>query len=252
MEGLNMKKSIYAIILTVVLGTALLDGCSQNNSVVKTGTEISPAAQTDAGITNSPTGAASAAQADVSVTNPPSSQTDDKDGDGIPDTVEKTYGTNPYSADTDGDGINDKDDAQPLYTDNLINETSTTALPIEIKDARVEDNATTDHLEITFVNKGTSDLSNFYIYYTITDKINTDQVEGYYQKLNGLTVKAGDAVTLHFDNNLSQAGHYYGNMNGLYGTSANGLTFAVKLHAAGYQPISFTVEKAKGTAEVAD
>ena len=45
---------------------------------------------------------------------------------------------------------------------------------------------------------------------------------------------------------------YYGNMNGLYGTSANGLTFAVQLHAAGYQPASFNVEKADGTAEVAD
>jgi hypothetical protein len=109
MEGLNMKKSIYAIILTAFLGTVLLSGCSQNNSTAKSGTEISPAAQTNAGITNSPTGAGAspAAQTDISVTNPPVSQTDDKDGDGIPDTVEKTYGTNPYSADSDGDGIND-------------------------------------------------------------------------------------------------------------------------------------------------
>jgi hypothetical protein len=30
------------------------------------------------------------------------------------------------------------------------------------------------------------------------------------------------------------------------------LTFDVQLHAAGYQPINFTVEKAQGTAEVAD
>ncbi len=99
----------------------------------------------------------------------------------------------------------------------------------------------------TFVNNGTSDLSNFDIYYSITDKKNTDQVEGYYQKLDGLSVKAGDSVTLHFDNDLSQAGHYYGNINGLYGTSANGLTSAVQLHAAGYQPASFSVDKADGT-----
>ena len=230
-----MKKSIYAIILTVALGTTLLGGCSQKNSTTL------PEASATGSI-----------QPTTSVTNSTASQTGDEDGDGIPDTVEKTYGTNPHVADTDGDGINDKEDAQPLFTDNLINETSTTALPIEIKDARVEDNASADHLEITFVNNGTSDLSNFDIYYTITDKKNTDQVEGYYQKLDGLSVKAGESVTLHFDNDLSQVGHYYGNMNGLYGTSANGLTFAVQLHAAGYQPASFTVDKADGTAEVAD
>jgi len=47
---------------------------------------------------------------------------------------------------------------------NLTLYTFTTALPIEIKDARVEDNATAYHLEITFVNNGTTDLSNFDIY----------------------------------------------------------------------------------------
>jgi hypothetical protein len=41
-------------------------------------------------------------------------------------------------------------------------------------------------------------------------------------------------------------------MNGLYGTSSNGLTFDIQLHAAGFKPMNFTVEKAKGTAEVAD
>lgn len=223
-----MKKSIYAIILTLVLGTTLLSACGQTSTTTPTD------------------------QSSTTVAPDTASQGTDEDGDGIPDSVEKTYGTNPHLSDTDGDGTNDKDDTDPLFTDNLIIETSTTALPVKITDARVEDNATADHLEITFVNNGTKDLSNFDIYYTITDKVNADQVEGYYQKLDGLTVKAGETVTLHFDNDLSQAGHYYGNMNGLYGTSANGLTFAVQLHATGYQPASFNVEKADGTAEVAD
>jgi hypothetical protein len=41
-------------------------------------------------------------------------------------------------------------------------------------------------------------------------------------------------------------------MNGLYGTSANILTFDIQLHTKGYQPMKFQVDKSKGTAEVAD
>lgn len=38
----------------------------------------------------------------------------DDDNDGINDGIETTNGTNPLRADTDGDGVNDKDDAFPL------------------------------------------------------------------------------------------------------------------------------------------
>ncbi|OCZ49843.1 thrombospondin type 3 repeat-containing protein [Dehalobacter sp. TeCB1] len=179
------------------------------------------------------------------------SQAVDTDGDGIPDAVEKTYGTNPHAADTDGDGINDKADQAPLQAENPIKETSTTPLPITIKDARVEDNATADHLEITMVNNGKTVLDTFDIYYTITDKV-TKQQESYYAVLKGLSLNPGESKTIHFDNQVSQPGHYNGNMNGLYGTSKNGLTFDIQLHAKGYQPLKFQVEKAKGTAEVAD
>lgn len=175
----------------------------------------------------------------------------DTDGDGVPDTIEKTYGTNPYTADTDGDGIKDKEDKAPLQTDNLIVETSTAPLDALIKDARVEDNATDDHLEITISNNGKTTLSNFDVYYTITDKV-TNAQESYYQVLTGLSLNAGESKTIHFDNQISEAGHYYGNMSGLYGTSKNGLTFDIQLHAKGFQPMAFQVEKSKGTAEVAD
>ncbi len=175
----------------------------------------------------------------------------DTDGDGIPDAVEKTYGTNPYVADTDGDGINDKEDTEPVKTDNLMKETSSAPLELTIKDVRVEDNATADHLEITMINTGKTDLNNFDIYYTITDKVDKTQ-ESYYQVLNGLSLTAGETKTIHLDNQTAETGHYYGNMSGLYGTSSNGLTFDVQLHAVGFGPMNFTVEKAEGTAEVAD
>jgi hypothetical protein len=185
------------------------------------------------------------------VTNNAGQNAKDTDGDGIPDTVEKTYGTNPYTADTDGDGINDKQDKQPVNTDNPIKETSTEPLTVTIKDARVEDNATADHLEITMINTGKATLNNFDFYYTITDKVDQTK-ESYYQALNGLSLKAGETRTIHFDNQVSKDGHYYGNMSGLYGNSKNGLTFAIQLHATGFKPLDFKVEKAKGTAEVAD
>lgn len=175
----------------------------------------------------------------------------DADGDGIPDEAEKLLGTNPYTADTDGDGVNDADDDDPLMSENPITETSTTALPIEIKDARVEDNQTADHLEITMLNTGVDALSGFDAYFTITDK-KDGTMEGYYVKLDGLEIASGKTATIHFDNDVATPNHYYGNINGLYGTSANGLIFDVTLHAANYAPLTFTVEKAEGTAEVAD
>lgn len=182
---------------------------------------------------------------------PVANSSTDTDGDGIPDSVEKTYGTNPYLADTDGDGVNDKEDKDPLTAENPIKETNTTPLEVTIKDARLEDNTTADHLEITLSNTGKTTLSEFDIFYTITDKGNSTQ-ESYYQTLSGFSLNGGETKTIHFDNKVKDTGHYYGNMNGLYGTSANGLTFDVQLHAKGYQLMKFQVEKSKGTAEVAD
>jgi len=176
---------------------------------------------------------------------------DDRDGDGIPDAAEKLLGTNPYTADTDGDGISDVEDTNPVMAENPITETSTVALPIQIKDVRVEDNQTADHLEITMRNTGAETLSGFDVYFTITDKKNGAQ-EGYYVNLDGLEIAAGESATIHFDNDVTTPNHYYGNMNGLYGTSANGLTFDITLHARGYAPLNFSVDKAEGTAEVAD
>lgn len=175
----------------------------------------------------------------------------DTDGDGIPDNAEKTLGTNPYVADSDGDGQNDKVDAQPVFTKNMISETSTMPLTINVKDVKVEDNATADHLEITVVNTGSSVLTNFDIYFSITDQVDAKS-EAYYELLKDLTINPGESKTIHFDNNVSELGHYYGNMNGLYGSSPNGLTFDIQLHANGYAPLHFTVDKATGTAEVAD
>jgi hypothetical protein len=211
--GKKMKKIFLTIMLIAALNLCALTGCASPKNDTADTSDLSGA------------------------------QSGDEDGDGISDTAEKTNGTNPHLADTDGDGTNDKEDKDPAYTDNLIQETSTLALPIVISYIKAENNATGDHLEITLQNNGTQDYTDFDIYYTITDKKDTSKIEGYYQKLTGLTVKAGESATIHFDN-LPQSDHYFGNMNGLYGTSVNGLIFAIQLHSPGYQPLSFSVEKA--------
>ena len=244
------KGNLKRIWLAMVLGAFFLSGCA--GAVTTQPTASQPTAEpTVVSVQTDNSGTT------VSITPSPNPceslniTADDQDGDGIPDVVEKTYGTNPYTADTDGDGVYDKTDEKPVFADNPIQELSTTPLPITITDARVEDNATADHLEITMKNTGSSELSGFDVYFTITDHV-TGVAEAYYVVLSGLTIPAGASATVHFDNDTTQPNHYYGNMNGLYGTSANGLTFNVQLHVSGYQPINFTVEKAQGTAEVAD
>ena len=234
MKTSKMLKKALTTALILSLASFVLTGCSSDSgSKQPVSSGANSSTSQSAGVNNT------------------GNNTPDTDGDGIPDSVEKTYGTNPYVADTDGDGIGDKEDKEPLNSENLINETSSAPLEIKIKDARVEDNATADHLEITMTNTGKTALSEFDIYYTITDKANKTQ-ESYYQVLSGLSLNVGETKTIHFDNQVKEAGHYYGNMNGLYGNSANGLTFDIQLHAKGYQPMKFQVEKAKGTAEVAD
>ena len=249
---------ILAITAVLAFGMVLMAGCSQQSGVQSAvpnagSTQQSGAPSPAAG--SSPDMQSSAVISSQQPNAQPSAAIGtatgpDADGDGIPDDIEKTYGTNPYAADTDGDGQNDAQDQQPATGTNPINETSTAPLPISFRDVRVEDNATADHLEMTLKNTGTSTLNSFDIFYTITDKAD-GTMESYYVKLSGLSLAAGETKTIHFDNLLDQPGHYYGNPNGLYGTSANGLTFNIELHNAGYQPLNTTVEKAPGV-EVAD
>lgn len=238
---MTMTRKRYLLIAGVcLLGLALLfvSGCGNNG---KTNTPASPKQAVNEGsksvetINNKSNGAMGP----------------DSDGDGMPDAVEKTLGTNPLTADTDGDGQPDKTDKDPLYTPYLIQETSTVPVPIKVVDARVEDNVNAaDHLEMTITNTGKTELKDFDIYYTVTDTV-TAAKEGYYGQLSGLQVKPGTTVTLHFDNKKG-TNHFYGNTNGLYGTSKNALDFQVKLHAKGFAPSQLLVKKAKGTAEVAD
>ncbi len=184
------------------------------------------------------------------------SATADTDGDGVPDAAEVLLGTDPMVADTDGDGENDLADADPVFTPNPIDPSGAPA-PFAIKEALVENNYddaakkdATDHLELLVSNAGSAALTQFSIYYTITDA-QSGKVEGIFRKLDGFSVPPRGEARIHFDD-ASIAGHFRFNPNSIYTTSQAAKTFAVVLKAEGFAPLSIDIAKDKGGAEAAD
>ena len=193
----------------------------------------------------------------LTLANPGFSQsTTDTDGDGVPDASEALLGTDPMAADTDGDGQNDLADADPAFMVNPLDMTGAPA-PFAIKEALVENNYdyaakkdATDHLELLVTNSGSTDLSGFSIYYSITDA-DTGKVEGTFRKLDGFSVPAGGEARIHFDDG-AMAGHFRANPNSIYITSEAAKTVSFVLKADGFAPVSVDVAKDKGGAEAAD
>ena len=133
-----MKKTQYAVLLLVLMtvGILALAGCTTTPQ------------------NNVPT------QNNAVQQNTPVSESLDSDKDGIPDNAEKVLGTDPLNPDTDGDGINDKEDKNPLFVDIPVIE-STGPADFTIKEVLVENNYDTvnkkdasDHLEIILKSKG--------------------------------------------------------------------------------------------------
>ena len=191
------KITLLTLVILVAFSAVLMSGCSAKSEVTTDmNQEIKSAVSADeeSGETENQVPVADA-QAEEKSTEQnesnPALSGPDADGDGLPDDVEKTYGTNPYTPDSDGDGQNDLQDQQPTTTDVTISETSTVTLPVSFVDLRVENNATADHLEMTLKNTGNVTLDEFDIYYLITDKLN-GSTESYYVKLDGLTILPGE------------------------------------------------------------
>ncbi len=180
----------------------------------------------------------------------------DTDGDGVPDAAEALLGTDPMVADTDGDGQNDLADADPAFMENPLDMTGAPAT-FAIKEALVENNYdyaakkdATDHLELLVTNSGSTDLSGFSIYYSMTDA-DTGKVEGTFRTLDGFSVPAGGEARIHFDDG-AVAGHFRANPNSIYLTSEAAKTVSVVVKADGFAPVSVDVAKDKGGAEAAD
>ncbi len=143
----------------------------------------------------------------------------------------------------------------PVTSNPIVN--TATALTLEISYAAVEDNidpatgnAIDDRLQLTLKNTGTTPLTGIEVYYEMTDVV-TGQMEAYYQKLNGLSIPAGQETTVYFDN-TTDPGHYPENQFSLYRSSTNEVDFAIQVSATGAQIATATAVKATGTGEKVD
>lgn len=169
-------------------------------------------------------------------------------------TKQKVNTVNPV-VNTTGNVSSDPQDIVPgLYT-NLIKNTSTlSGLSIEsgLVENNVDSNGKTadDHLELVLKNSSTKDMGNFEAYYTITD-LTTLKKEGYYKKLTGFNLKAGETKTIHFDNGTGE-NHFGLNKNGMYFTGQNKMQFDVQISTPEFKVATIQIAKDAGGAEQKD
>ncbi|MGK2880600.1 MAG: hypothetical protein ACSLE6_07325 [Mycobacterium sp.] len=141
-------------------------------------------------------------------------------------------------------------------TENPIANTST-AQSMVIDSVLVENNvdasgkAVDDHLEIAIINAGTTELTGFEVYYTITDP-QTSDTESYYADLpDDFAVAGGGSRVIHFDN-TGATDHFPVNQYSLYYTDTNALDLTVEVSATESAPQTASVTKDAGGAEEAD
>jgi hypothetical protein len=145
---------------------------------------------------------------------------------------------------------------KPTFVENPIKNDATTE-GFKIVDALVENNIdpttkkdVNDHLELSLKNISEKDMTDFEIYYTITDPA-ANVKEGYYHKLTGLILKSGETKSIHFDNGTGD-GHFSENMNSIYRTTNPAKLFDVILSSPGYKIETTQINKDPGGAEKAD
>ncbi len=143
----------------------------------------------------------------------------------------------------------------PVASNPIVN--TATASMLAITYAAVEDNvdpatgkAIDDRLQLTLKNSGSTPLSGVEVYYEMTDVV-TGAKEGYYQKLDGLSIPAGQDATVYFDN-TTDPGHYPENQFSIYRSSTNEVDFAIQASAPGAKIATATAVKATGTGEKVD
>jgi len=142
----------------------------------------------------------------------------------------------------------------PVAKNPIVNDA--TAEGLKITSAMVENNVDpvtkkdiSDRLQIGVKNTSGETLSDMQLFYQMTDSV-TKKSEGYYQKLTGLSLNAGETKTVYFDTD-SGTGHYPENIYSLYRTSANEVVISIEISAVGFKPAMGEVKKAKGTGEKA-
>ncbi len=151
---------------------------------------------------------------------------------------------------------NNPQDVVPGAYPNEIKNTATTT-GFTIKSGTLENNtdpltgkAVSDHLELTLVNVTHKPLTDFEVYYTMTDT-KTQQQEAYYKKLTGYTLAANATSVIYFDNKTGD-GHFTANKTSLYYKSTNVIEFGVQVSTPGYVIQKIQLSKAAGGAETKD
>jgi hypothetical protein len=154
-------------------------------------------------------------------------------------------------------GATQENRGQVLPVANNPIQNNATAPGLAITSAMVENNvdpATNkpipDCLQIEVKNSSDQTMSNLEIYYSMTDS-KTGASEGYYQKLNGLSLAPGQTSTIFFDNGTSPD-HYPENKYSIYRTSQNEVRFSIELSAPGFKPAASQAVKEPGTEEQSD
>lgn len=162
----------------------------------------------------------------------------------------------PITTPTKDAGISsDPQDIVPGTYPNQIKNTAT-ASGLSIVSGLVENNVDVqgkvadDHLELLLKNTSAQDMSNFEVYYTITD-LTTATSEGYYKKLTGFVLKSGESKSVHFDGKTG-VDHFGVNKDGLYFTSKNKLQFDIQVSTLGFQVAHLQILKDAGGAELKD
>jgi hypothetical protein len=150
-------------------------------------------------------------------------------------------------------GISGSAQVLPVTTNPI--KTTSTVHAIKFDSIQVENNLgssgrpVSDHLQFTLSNTGTSTLTGFQVFYTVTDNV-TKQSENYYKKLpSSFTIPPNGTRTVHFDN-TGAPDHFPVNRFGLYATSHNPLTITVMVSANGVAAETATAHKAAGGAEI--
>ncbi len=143
----------------------------------------------------------------------------------------------------------------PVSSDPIVNTATAPTLSITYAAAENNIDQTTnkniaDRLELTLKNTGTTPLTGFEVYYTMTDT-KTGKSEAYYEKLTGLFLSAGQSSTVYFDNK-TDPGHYPENTFSIYRTSNNQVDFAIQVSATGAKIATATATKSPGTGEKVD
>jgi hypothetical protein len=143
----------------------------------------------------------------------------------------------------------------PVTSNPIVN--TATAATLEISFAGVEDlvdpatgKAIDDRLMLTLRNTGTTPLTGLEVYYEMTDIV-TGATEAYYQKLDSLSIPAGQDATVFFDN-TTDPGHYPENQFSIYRSSTNEVDFTIQVSAAEAKSATATAVKATGTGEKVD